>query len=139
MTTDFSANLATVKRFYDAIERGDVETVKNCCTDDALFWRNYDFSQTSVPNISRGLKWLSRTFEGFRYGERRAVIGADGSVFEQHVLQGKAASGVELNVPIMVRMHFREGLISALDEYTDSAQMRVVVMEQLFAVLRTYD
>ena len=139
MEADYSANLEAVKNLFDAIERGDTKTILRLCTEDAIFWRNYDFSETRPVDIAAGLKWLPRTFKNFRYGDRQPVLGADGSVFEQHALHGTNSKGVEINVPIIVRIHFRDGIIRLMEEYTDSVHMRSIVMEQLFAVLREHE
>ena len=112
---------ALADRFFAAIERGDVEAVAAYYHPDVRVWHNYDqLDQEREANLAV-LAWLGRHVEGLRYEDVRRDIVADGFV-QQHVLRGATESGEPLEVPAMMRVTLRDGLIVRIEEYLDTAQ-----------------
>ena len=123
MTHDEIDALAT--RFFDAVQAGDIDTVASLYADDAVIWHNYDqVEQTkdAEPAHARATSpppWCPRS-----YDDIRRVVLDDGFV-QQHVLRGTAPGGA-LEVPAMLRVWVRDGQITRLDEYLDTAQVAVL-------------
>lgn len=117
------AALAT--RFFDAIEKGDIDTVGAIYAPDAVIWHNTDgLASTREEN----LKVLTNFIKGVptrKYLDRRLDAFADGFV-QQHVLKGKLANGKELVLPACIVCKVKDGLITRLDEYFDSVALAII-------------
>ena len=112
--------LAVVARLIDAIERGDVDDVAACYTDDARIWHNFDDAdQTREENLAV-LAWMCRTFPERRYEILRREPIADG-VLQQHVLHLATADGERHAVPACLIVGLAGGRIRRIEEYMDPA------------------
>ncbi|MBL8559212.1 MAG: nuclear transport factor 2 family protein [Hyphomonadaceae bacterium] len=111
-------NLAT--RFFDAIEKGDVDTVAATYADDVAVWHNTDqLENTKAENVET-LKGMVK-FSKFRtYTNRRLEVFPGGFV-QQHVLEAEGLSGYRLSLPACIICAVSNGKITRLDEYFDSA------------------
>jgi ketosteroid isomerase-like protein len=119
-----SAVVALAGRFFDAIERGDLDTVARIYHPAAIVWRGADGVQmTREQNLAvlRGFIRLSTTRQ---YLDRRCRATTDGFV-HQHVLVATHKDGdqrLELRACIVCTV--AEGQITRLDEYYDPAPVR---------------
>ena len=113
--------LAVAERFFNAIERGDIEAVRSIYAPDARIWHNFDRKEQTVEENLRILGWMSRNLRAKRYKvERRVPI--PGGFLQQHVLQAETAGGpFDMPACIVVLVN-AEGRIARLEEYLDSAQ-----------------
>ena len=113
------------KRFFDAIEKGDIATVAAIYAPDAVIWHNTDgLASTREEN----LKVLTNFIKGVptrTYLNRRLDAFADGFV-QQHVLKGKLANGKELVLAACIVCKVKDGRITRLDEYFDSAALAII-------------
>ncbi|MGA0605185.1 nuclear transport factor 2 family protein [Phenylobacterium sp. VNQ135] len=126
---DEAAIRAFAKRFFDAIEQGDVETVKSSYTPDVEIWHNFDdLIQTREQNVET-LKGMVGRISDRLYDNRRLEVFADGFV-QQHVLRGTRKDGKRVSLPAAIIVKLRDGKIARLDEYIDSAH--VAVFRQTF-------
>lgn len=126
---DEAAVRAFAKRFFDAIEAGDVETVRDSYTPDVEIWHNFDDAiQTRDENLAT-LKGLIGRISDRRYDDRRLEVFSGGFV-QQHVLRGTRRDGLRVSLPAALICRLREGRIARLDEYIDSAH--VAVFRQTF-------
>jgi ketosteroid isomerase-like protein len=123
VTHDEIDELAT--RFFAAIEAGDVQAVAATYADDAVIWHNYDQVEQCKDDNVRTLAYVVRTVAARSYDDITRVILDDGFV-QQHVLRGTAPGGA-LEVPAMMRVWMRDGRITRLDEYLDTAQVAVLM------------
>ena len=122
MTHDEIDAIAT--RFFDAVQAGDIDTVASLYADDVVIWHNYDqLEQTKAQNL-RTLGYVAATVVPRSYDDIQRVVLDDGFV-QQHVLRGTAPGGA-LEVPAMLRVWVRDGQITRLDEYLDTAQVAVL-------------
>lgn len=122
MGTNTDQVAALAKRFFDSIEARDIEGVAACYADDVVIWHNTD---GKVEDKSRNLKVLGRFtahIKGIRYDERRLSVFPGGFV-HQHVLRGQRPDGVAVELPAAIICAVRDGRITRLDEYFDSAQV----------------
>ena len=117
--------LELADRFFTAIPKGDLETVRAIYAPDALIWHNNDQTTQSVEQNLQVLAWVTKNIAGLRYEEIRRHVTPSGFV-QQHVLRGMAPNGKPLEVPACILCSVKDGRITRLDEYLDSAQIAVL-------------
>ena len=107
-------------RFIDAVAAGDLDTVRSIYAPDAVIWHNNDGRETTVDENLRVLGWMATKVRDKRYGEIRRQETDNGYV-QQHVLRGIAPNGESFEVAACLVVEVRDGRITRLDEYLDSA------------------
>lgn len=117
--------LELADRFFAAIPKGDLATVRAIYAPDALIWHNNDQVTQSVEQNLQVLAWVTKNISGLRYEEVRRHVTPSGFV-QQHVLRGTAPNGKSLEVPACILCTVEGGRITRLDEYLDSAQVAVL-------------
>ena len=122
MTDDTDA-IAT--QFFAAIERGDLEAVRDLYSPDVQVWHNVTGrSQTREENLS-----LLRFFTGRLSELRYEVLAREffpGGFVQRHILHGKLDSGDVVAAPVCLVVHVSHGRIERLFEYLDPASVRPV-------------
>ena len=113
--------LAFAKRFVDAIQAGDVATVRACYAPDAKLWHNTDGIEQTVDQNMKVLDWFIRTLPDRNYRVTRREALSDGFL-QQHVLEATLPDGTRWAMDACVVIKIENGLITRLDEYLDSAQ-----------------
>jgi ketosteroid isomerase-like protein len=108
---------------FAAIERGDLDAVRELYAPDVEIWHNVtNRSQTRDENLA-----LLKYFTG-RVSERRYEVLErqffPGGFVQRHVLHGKLKSGDLINAPVCLIVHVSEGRIRRLFEYLDPATVR---------------
>ena len=106
------------QRFFDAIERGDVEAAADLYAPHAVIWHNTDEGATSREASVAVVRDIVRHLHDRRYAGRRVATFATGFV-QQHVLIGRLADGTEFRLPACVVGTVEQGLIVRFDEYYD--------------------
>lgn len=109
-----------VARFFDAVGRGDIETVADLYDDDLIVWHNFDnVEKTKAENLASLASIPSRITD--RSYEDRRVNVFDGGFVQQHVLHGtRVGDGQRLTMPAAIICQVKAGKITRLDEYLDS-------------------
>jgi uncharacterized protein len=109
-------------RFFGAVEKGDVDTVKEIYSPDARIWHNFDnYASTREENLGV-LKWVGNHVENFRFEEvRRSYL--PGAVLQQHVIRGRDEAGNEINCPAILKVDVQGENITRIEEYFDASQM----------------
>lgn len=126
---DEAATRAFAKRFFDAIEQGDVDTVRESYTPDVEIWHNFDDKiQSRDENLATLTGMVSRINDR-KYDERQLEVFPDGFV-QQHRLRGTRKDGAQVSLTAAIICRLRDGKIARLDEYLDSAH--VAVFRQTF-------
>lgn len=113
---------AVADRFFGAIEKGDVDTVRDVYSPDVVIWHNTDnIEKTREENLDT-LRWAMENVENLRYEDvRRHRI--DGGFVQQHTCRGRQkANGQEMILPAVVVCRVEGPHITRLDEYFDSTQ-----------------
>lgn len=105
-------------RFFDAIEAGDHSAMERIYTADAVVWHNFDQLEIPFRIIVQNLARVRAVLSGFAYKNRRYITVEDGAVL-QHSVTGKLPDGQMFEVPMMVRVYFRDGRIYRFEEYVD--------------------
>ena len=116
--------LALAKRFFDAIEKGDIDAVRAIYAPDAVIWHNNDGLATSREDNLKVLTGFIKAVPTRHYIDRQ--VGAfDGGFVQQHLLKGKLANGKDLALACCIVCQVKDGRITRLDEYFDSAALEV--------------
>jgi len=124
--TESAAVLALASRFVAAIEARDVDTVRRCYAPQARIWHNVDGKVQSVDDNIKGVHWIHKVLSGVHYDVKRRLA-IPGGFLQEHVLRGTLPSGEAFAMPACVVCTVEGGVITALDEYLDSAHTRPLV------------
>jgi ketosteroid isomerase-like protein len=118
-----AADIASLaKRFFDAIEAGDVEAVAAAYADDVAIWHNTDGALQSKAENLQTLAGLIRAYPHRRYEDRRLTAFPGGFV-QQHTLRAVRRDGAHRELPACIVCQVANGRITRLDEYFDSAHV----------------
>ncbi len=107
-------------RFFAAVSAGDAAALTEMYAPDARIWHNDKNSEETVAENLRVLRWLSRTVENLRYEDIRRYPLPDGFA-QQHVVRGHLPGHGPLEIPASLFVQVRDGRITRIDEYVDSA------------------
>jgi len=118
--------LQIAEQLINAIQHGDVDAVRSIYAPDCVIWHNNDGLEQSVEDNLTILSWVVRNIRDLRYEEIRRQRTDTGFV-EQHVLRGTAPNGQPLNIPACLVCTLRDGRITRVDEYLDSAHLTAVL------------
>ena len=123
---DEAAMRALAKRFFDAVEAGDLDAVGAIYAPDAVIWHNSDGLETTREANLETLRGFTRLIGERRYVNRRVQVSATGFT-QQHVLTGVRRDGASVSLPACIVCEVKEGQITRLDEYFDSAALAAFV------------
>ena len=107
-------------QLFSAIMRGDIEAVRAVYAPDAVIWHNNDQGEQTPDQNLRTLGWVTKNIKELRYEDIRRQETPDGFV-QQHVLRGVAPNGTALEIPACIICDVKDGKITRLAEYLDSA------------------
>ncbi|NYF31620.1 nuclear transport factor 2 family protein [Sphingopyxis sp. JAI108] len=114
---------AMAQRFFDAIEAGDIETMRESFTPDAEIWHNTDELIVTRDETAQTLTGMVARIKDRKYADRRLTTFPGGFV-QQHVLTGKRVhDDGEVRLPCAIVCKVENGKITRLDEYFDSAHV----------------
>lgn len=113
-----------IERFFGAIERGDIETVRDIYAPHVVIWHNYDRRETNLEENLTTLRSLVSRTTG-RYYENRRLQVFEGGLVQQHDLRCVFPGGREATFPVAIVFQLEHGRITRLDEYFDSADLTV--------------
>ena len=105
--------------------RGDVDAVRGIYAPHAVIWHNNDQVEQSPDENLRTLRWVTTNVKELRYEDMVRHETPTGFV-QQHVLRGIAPNGKALELPACIVCEVKEGRITRLSEYLDSAQTAVL-------------
>jgi len=107
------------KALFEAFGKGDAESVRRLCAPNFEARQNNGPVMTLEPLLEFALA-VYQVVEGFRYED--AVRSETGSGFvEEHNVRGTLPDGSELDLAVCVVADVREGKVSNVREYFDSA------------------
>lgn len=117
-----TAVLALADRFIEAIQAGDIETVKACYHPDVVVWLNTaGVGVDRRANLEVLAGFIGKTSER-RYQNRR-VQAFPGGYIQQHLLRANHVKGPVLELAAALVCQVQDGVIVRLDEYFDSAPL----------------
>ena len=122
--TDSVQSIETLaKRFFDAIEAGDIAAMRASLADDAAIWHNTDELVVTPDQTAQTLTGMVARIKDREYAERRLTTFPGGFV-QQHVLKGRRThDDGEVRLPCAIVCKVENGRITRLDEYFDSAHV----------------
>ncbi|SKB25906.1 nuclear transport factor 2 family protein [Sphingopyxis flava] len=110
-------------RFFDAIEAGDIDAMRNSFTPDAEIWHNTDEKIVTPAQTAETLTGMVARIKDREYAERRLAVFPGGFV-QQHVLKGRRVhDDGAVRLPCAIVCKVVDGKITRLDEYFDSAHV----------------
>lgn len=107
-------------RFMSAIQAGDVDAVRACYAPDAVIWHNNDGVDQTVDQNLKVLSWIGRKLPHRHYRVLVREALKDGFL-QQHVLEATLPDGMAWAMPACVVVRMKDGRVTRLDEYLDSA------------------
>ena len=114
---------AMATRFFDAIEAGEIETMRNTFAEDAEIWHNTDEAIVTPKQTAQTLTAMVARIRDREYADRRLTAFPGGFV-QQHVLRGvRVHDDVAVHLPCAIVCRVKDGKITRLDEYFDSAHV----------------
>jgi ketosteroid isomerase-like protein len=113
-----ATDLAT--RLFDAIERNDIDTVRNSYHPDAEIWHNTDNVAKPRDHTMQLIGWLMENMPPLRYVDRHCSATEDGFV-QRHTVIITTPDGREVNLPCCVVASVKDDQVYRLYEYYDSA------------------
>ena len=115
--------LALAKRFFDAIEQGDIDTMYNSFAPGAPIWHNTDEIIVTPEQTKATLTGMVKRIGDRHYAERR-IHTFPGGFVQQHALTGtRTHDGGAVRLPCCIVCEVKDGKITRLDEYFDSAHV----------------
>ena len=114
--------LAVAARLFEAIPKGDIDAVRSIYAPDAVIWHNFDQKEQTPSENLAVLAWVVANIKGLRYEQIQRQPTPNGFV-QTHVLRGTAPNGTSLEVPAAILCTVKNGRITRLDEYLDTAQI----------------
>jgi ketosteroid isomerase-like protein len=118
--------LAIADRFFAAIEAGDLAAVREIYAPDAEIWHNTDGLVQGPDDNARTLGWIAANLRDVSYTKVKRSATDDGFV-QQHVLVATNRAGHRVEVPACIVTTIRDGRITRLDEYLDSASVALIM------------
>ena len=114
---------AIASEFFAAIERGDLDAVRESYSPGVAVWHNLtNRSQTRDENL-RLLKYFTGRVSDRRYEVLSRELFPGGFV-QRHILHGKLGSGELIAAPVCLVIHVSNRKIDRVFEYVDSAAIR---------------
>ncbi|WP_194955393.1 nuclear transport factor 2 family protein [Sphingopyxis solisilvae] len=111
------------RRFFDAIEAGDIETMRSSFAPDAEIWHNTDELIVTRDQTAQTLTGMVARIKDRKYADRQLTAFPGGFV-QQHVLTGvRVHDDVAVRLPCAIICTVENGRITRLDEYFDSAHV----------------
>jgi ketosteroid isomerase-like protein len=111
--------------FFTAIERGDLESVRDIYAPHAQIWHNVTGkTQTRDENVRLLGLFIARVSD-----RRYEIVSREffpGGFVQRHLLHGTIATGEKIELPACLVVHIAEGRIERLFEYLDSAAVRSI-------------
>jgi len=112
--------LEVAERLFVAIENGDIESARALYHPAAEIWHNTDGVVQGVEQNVATLRWMLANLTAVTYVDVRRSTTSDGFV-QRHVLVATNRAGQQVQVAACIVATVRDGLITRLDEYLDSA------------------
>jgi ketosteroid isomerase-like protein len=112
--------VAEIDRQFEAVERGDLNALRDCFSPTARIWHNFDEAEMDVAATLELLQKVCKATTARRSTERR-VIAVGNVCIVQHVFVLTLTDGRDLRMPAMFRFEFdAHGLVCRVEEYLDS-------------------
>ena len=112
--------LALATKFFDGIEKGDVSILRQVYAPNVEIWHNTDNAIQTLDDNVKTLEGMVSRISERKYDNRRIGVFPGGFV-QQHLLTGRRKDGVKVSLHACIVCQVKNGRITRLDEYFDSA------------------
>jgi ketosteroid isomerase-like protein len=121
MSSQSDDPFTVAERFFAAIENGDIATVEALYAEDVVVWHNTDRKEKTKAESLSNIRWGLAALRDLRYLQVRRTHTEHGFV-QQHLFEAIQADGSKVQQEMVTICTVRDGRITRLDEYCDSAQ-----------------
>jgi len=118
--TEIEQTRALANKLFDGIESGNVAVLREVYAPDVEIWHNTDLLVQTVDDNVRTLEGFVGRISERRYEDRRLDVFPGGFV-QQHKLTGVRKDGQPVALHACLVCKVKNGRITRLDEYFDSA------------------
>jgi len=115
--------LAVAERFMAALNAADADTVRALYAPDARIWHNFDDKLQPVEENIKSMHWMHSKLTQLNYDIQSRVALPEGFL-QTHILRGTLASGKTFALHACAIVTVKDGRITELKEYLDTAQAR---------------
>ncbi|MEO9151255.1 MAG: nuclear transport factor 2 family protein [Lapillicoccus sp.] len=115
-----AAIAALADRLQDAIVSGDVGAAQGIYADDLVVWHNYDRVDCDKATSVAAIASMATSYRSLTVSDVRRDYLADGYV-QRSVFHATSLDGGTDEVDAMMRVWVREGRVTRIEEYTDTA------------------
>lgn len=120
--------LAFARRFFAAVERGDLDTVRALYAPGAKIWTAQDPAERGPAENLAVLAWVKENIRDFRYEDVRCQPTPTGFV-EQHTTCGTAPGGGAFRFAACLVVRVEDGKVTRLEEYFDTAPLMAALSQ----------
>jgi ketosteroid isomerase-like protein len=113
-------------RLFEAIERKDIDTLKNVYSPDVVYWMNAMPGTKGLDAVLDLVGVFHQKVNDLHYEVESREFFSGGFV-QRCKIAGTAASGQDFAVPLCLVIYVEEGRIKRLYEYIDIASMMPVL------------
>jgi ketosteroid isomerase-like protein len=111
---------ALCRAFFDAVVSGDVATIERVLAPEMVSWQNARGTETPRDVLLRRIGGIAAAGNGFHYEDIVCEATSDGFV-ERHTACLTSPEGKPVRIPAVVVGLIKDGRITRIDEYIDSA------------------
>lgn len=115
-----TATIDLANQLFDAIEAGDMATLRALYHPDAQIWHNTDNTFKSRDHVLELVGWMSENLPPLQYTERNVGVTDTGFV-SRHIVIITQPEGGQVRLPVCIVADLSDGQVTHLYEYFDSA------------------
>lgn len=121
-----ATHLDVAEGFASALLAGDAAALTELFSPEAVLWHNFSGHEDAPASFVPGFVRFGARVQGLRFEDVRRVGTPTGFV-EQHTIAGVTAAGAPVAIRECLIATVRDGRITRLNEYLDSAQLAPLV------------
>jgi ketosteroid isomerase-like protein len=110
-----------IDRFFGSMQDCDTAIVRDCLTEDAIVWHNYDRIAMSVEDVVKAWEAMATNFAERGIADARCQQTPSGYV-QQHLFVVRLKSGKRKVWPVCIVVQVRGEKIARIDEYIDVSE-----------------
>jgi ketosteroid isomerase-like protein len=112
-------------RLIDALNRCDETAVRAVYAPDIQIWHNFDQKLQSVDDNMKSMHYVHSRLQNLNYDIVKRIP-IEGGFVQQHVMRGTLPSGDAFAMPACAICKVKDGRITSVEEYLDTAQARAL-------------
>ena len=114
-------SLDLARRYFAAIEAGDIDRIAQCYADGAIVWSNIDRVKQSREESIRTLEsFIAQT--SHRAYRTPVLLRTQAGFAQKHVLAYRKLDGQSVELPCLILGSVSDGRITRLEQYCDNPE-----------------